>query len=89
MSCVICDASWVEFSIRPQDIGKSPEEIIKNSKYGDCCSMICSLEKNELLIKKYGGIEKTVTGMSGNKYKIIIPIQKSSEDKVAVSEITL
>ena len=33
MSCVICDASWVEFSIRPQDIGKSPEEIIKNKSF--------------------------------------------------------
>ena len=89
MSCVICNAGWVEFSIRPTDIGKSPEEIIKNSKYGDCCSMMCSLEKNELLVKKNGGIERTVTGMSGNKYKIIVPIKKSPEDKVTVSEITL
>ena len=87
MSCVICNADWTSFSIRPTDIGKSPAEIIKNSKYGDCCSMICALEKNELLIKKHGGVERTVVGTSGRKYVVVVPVApKSKEDR---TEITL
>ena len=45
------------------------------------------LEKNELLIKKHGGVERTVVGTSGRKYVVVVPAApKSKEDR---TEITL
>ena len=58
MQCIVCGGT--SFSIRTCDIGKSRQEQIRNSKYGDCCSLACAFKKSQRLIAHNGYTVKNI-----------------------------
>ena len=79
MRCIICGGT--SFSIRLSDLDKSREEQIKNSKYGDCCSLSCAFKKSQRLVAN-NGYTKEIYKVSPTKtYVVQIPNYSHSVQK--------
>jgi len=71
MQCIVCGGT--SFSIRTCDIGKSRQEQIRNSKYGDCCSLACAFKKSQRLIAHNGYTVKKYSVSPNSTYIVQIP----------------
>ena len=71
MECVICGGT--SFSIRSSDIKKSRDIQIKNSKYGDCCSLSCAFKKSQKLVAYHGYRKSKIKDISGIEYIVQVP----------------
>lgn len=79
MRCIICGGT--SFSIRLSDLDKSREEQIKNSKYGDCCSLSCAFKKSQRLVVN-NGYTKEIYKVSPTKtYVVQVPNYSHSVQK--------
>jgi len=79
MRCIICGGT--SFSIRLSDLDKSREEQIKNSKYGDCCSLSCAFKKSQRLVAN-NGYTKEIYKVSPTKtYVVQVPNYSHSVQK--------
>ena len=79
MRCIICGGT--SFSIRLSDLDKSREEQIKNSKYGDCCSLSCAFKKSQRLVAN-NGYTKEIYKVSPTKtYIVQVPNYSHSVQK--------
>ena len=84
MRCIICGGT--SFSIRLSDLDKPREEQIKNSKYGDSCSLNCALKKSQRLVANNGYTKKIYRVSPTKTYIVQVPnyshsVQQESLDK--------
>jgi len=71
MRCIICGGT--SFSIRLSDLDKPREEQIKNSKYGDSCSLNCALKKSQRLVANNGYTKKIYRVSPTKTYIVQVP----------------
>jgi len=76
MKCVVCKGT--EFSVRPSDLTKPENE--RYSRYGDCCSLSCAMQKMDLELKNHPEkFEKVIfKGVSGEEYIVNVPKKPTS-----------
>jgi len=67
MSCIICNGYIMLTK------GKKPGE--KISRYGKCCSAMCSMRRNEIRIQENGYEKAEIASNDGKKYQFKIGLE--------------